>query len=96
MSDPQQVVVVGGGISGLACAFRLMQIGVQVTLLEAADRVGGKRCGVMVNADAHPSSVVGDIIDPVRHGTAEFLDDEVMHPHVFGGRPWGATRAQRS
>jgi oxygen-dependent protoporphyrinogen oxidase len=41
MFDSQQVVVVGGGISGLACAFHLMQIGVPVTLLEAADRVGG-------------------------------------------------------
>src|SRR5580704_16550078 len=41
MFDYQQVVVVGGGISGLACAFHLMQIGVPVTLLEAADRVGG-------------------------------------------------------
>jgi oxygen-dependent protoporphyrinogen oxidase len=41
MSDPQRVIVVGGGISGLACAFRLQQLGVPVTLLEAADRVGG-------------------------------------------------------
>lgn len=36
-----QVVVIGGGISGLACAYRLWQLGVPVTLLEADDRVGG-------------------------------------------------------
>jgi oxygen-dependent protoporphyrinogen oxidase len=41
MSDPQRVIVVGGGISGLACAFRLQRLGIPVTLLEAADRVGG-------------------------------------------------------
>ncbi|MBZ5696238.1 MAG: protoporphyrinogen oxidase [Acidobacteriia bacterium] len=41
MADPQQVVVIGGGISGLACAFRLQQLGSPVTLLEAADSVGG-------------------------------------------------------
>jgi oxygen-dependent protoporphyrinogen oxidase len=41
MSDSQRVIVVGGGISGLACAFRLKQLGIPVTLLEAADRVGG-------------------------------------------------------
>jgi len=41
MSGPKQVVVVGGGISGLACAFRLQRLGIPVTLFEAADRVGG-------------------------------------------------------
>jgi protoporphyrinogen/coproporphyrinogen III oxidase len=37
----QQVVVIGGGISGLACAYRLWQLGVPVALLEADDRTGG-------------------------------------------------------
>ena len=41
MADPAQVVVVGAGISGLACAARLHQMGVPLTLLEASDRVGG-------------------------------------------------------
>ncbi|MFJ9349366.1 protoporphyrinogen oxidase [Streptomyces sp. NPDC101237] len=37
-----QVVVVGAGIAGLAAAHRLLERGVRVTVLEAADRVGGK------------------------------------------------------
>ncbi len=41
MPDSNQVVVIGGGISGLACAFRLQQLGVPVTLLEANERAGG-------------------------------------------------------
>jgi oxygen-dependent protoporphyrinogen oxidase len=41
MADSKRVAVIGGGISGLACAYRLQQLGVQVILLEAADRVGG-------------------------------------------------------
>ncbi|MGH9717606.1 MAG: protoporphyrinogen oxidase [Candidatus Acidiferrales bacterium] len=41
MPDSKNVVVVGGGISGLACAYRLQQRGVLVTLLESAERVGG-------------------------------------------------------
>jgi oxygen-dependent protoporphyrinogen oxidase len=35
------VVVIGGGVSGLACAYRLKKLGVPVTLLEASPRVGG-------------------------------------------------------
>jgi len=41
MAEQEPVVVVGGGISGLACAFRLRQLSVPVILLESASRVGG-------------------------------------------------------
>jgi len=36
-----QVAVVGGGISGLACAYRLFQLGVSVTVLESESQPGG-------------------------------------------------------
>lgn len=38
----RQVAVVGGGIAGLATAHFLVEAGVHVVLLEAADRLGGK------------------------------------------------------
>ncbi|MET9835716.1 protoporphyrinogen oxidase [Streptomyces sp. NPDC006385] len=37
-----RVVVIGGGIAGLAAAHRLLDAGRRVTVLEASDRVGGK------------------------------------------------------
>ncbi|MFE6363996.1 protoporphyrinogen oxidase [Streptomyces sp. NPDC057806] len=37
-----QVVVIGAGIAGLAAAHRLLAGGSRVTVLEAADRIGGK------------------------------------------------------
>lgn len=37
-----QVVVIGGGIAGLAAAHRLLGTGARVTVLEASDRLGGK------------------------------------------------------
>ncbi len=36
-----QTIVIGGGISGLACAYRLRQLGIPVLLLEQGSRVGG-------------------------------------------------------
>ena len=41
MGEPKQVIVIGAGISGLACAYRLKQLGTPVILLEASARVGG-------------------------------------------------------
>jgi protoporphyrinogen/coproporphyrinogen III oxidase len=51
------VIVVGAGVAGLAAAYRLQQHGAMVTVLEAADRVGGKtasvhRDGFIVNIGA--------------------------------------------
>lgn len=40
MSSP--VVVVGGGVAGLACATHLVRRGVEVVVLEASDAVGGR------------------------------------------------------
>ncbi|WP_406174551.1 protoporphyrinogen oxidase [Streptomyces sp. NBC_00996] len=41
-TDTGHVVVIGGGIAGLAAAHRLLDRGARVTVLEASDRVGGK------------------------------------------------------
>src|ERR1051325_9572720 len=37
----KQVVVIGAGISGLVCAYRLKSLGVDVLLIESSNRVGG-------------------------------------------------------
>ncbi|MGI9644315.1 MAG: flavin monoamine oxidase family protein [Ilumatobacteraceae bacterium] len=40
--DAARVVVVGGGMAGLTAAYRLMQAGCRVVVLEAQDRIGGR------------------------------------------------------
>lgn len=40
-ADSPHTVVLGGGISGLTCAFRLAQQGHRVTLIEGSDQLGG-------------------------------------------------------
>jgi protoporphyrinogen/coproporphyrinogen III oxidase len=37
----RDVIVIGAGISGLVCAYRLKTLGIDVALLEKSDRVGG-------------------------------------------------------
>lgn len=59
----KHVVVVGGGMAGLAAAYTLAQnSNVQVTLLEANDRVGGRTMDVAVGK--HRVDVGGFIIYP--------------------------------
>ncbi|MEU4209294.1 protoporphyrinogen oxidase [Streptomyces sp. NPDC026206] len=41
-TSSRHVVVIGGGISGLAAAHRLLEGGARVTVLEGSDRLGGK------------------------------------------------------
>ena len=41
MGYTEKVVVIGAGISGLACAFRLKQFGLQPLVLEGSERAGG-------------------------------------------------------
>lgn len=42
LNHPKRVVVVGGGLAGLACAYELSQRGFIVTLLERSPQLGGK------------------------------------------------------
>ena len=59
MTDANQIVVIGGGHNGLVCAAYLAKAGRTVTLLEAADTIGGAAVtrefapGFRVSACAH-------------------------------------------
>jgi monoamine oxidase len=61
---PARVVVVGGGLAGLTCAYRLRQAGVAATLYEASERWGG-RCWTLRGkfADGQVIERGGELID---------------------------------
>ena len=54
-----RVVVVGGGVVGLSCAYELERAGAEVTVVERGDRCGGatlsreRRLGSSVHLDPH-------------------------------------------
>jgi len=55
---PKKVIVAGGGIAGLSCAYELMSRGHNVTLLEAAGRPGGH---VRTSHDLFPDGLYADV-----------------------------------
>ena len=63
-ADGPRVVVVGAGLAGLTCAYRLRQRGVAAEVFEASDRVGG-RCWTLrgVFADGQIGEHGGEFID---------------------------------
>ncbi len=94
----RKVLIIGGGLSGLACAHELQSVGYEVTVAEARNRVGGR---VVSFDDLLPSSVVdggGELIGE-NHATwwayaekfglelVEIEDDENLEsPVVFDGK----------
>ena len=83
----QKIAIIGGGLAGLSCAYRLKQQGIFATVYEGAERLGG-RCFTLRDAFADGQTVErgGELIDTdhvhVRRLARELeltLDD--LHAH---------------
>ncbi|MEU9034237.1 protoporphyrinogen oxidase [Streptomyces sp. NPDC048352] len=93
----RHVVVIGGGIAGLAAAHRLLAGGVRVTLLEAGPRLGGKLyaselAGAPVDLGAE--SVLARRPEALELARAVGLGDALQPPATTTARLWtrGALR----
>jgi oxygen-dependent protoporphyrinogen oxidase len=95
--DAEQVVVIGGGIAGLAAAHRLLDRGVRVTVLEASDRVGGKLLpgGIAgVRVDLGAESMLARRPEAVELAREVGLADRLQPPATASASIWtrGALR----
>src|SRR5205823_14708126 len=57
---PPHVVIVGGGLAGLAAASRLVDRSLRITLLESRPRLGGR-------ASSFQDPVTGELVDNCQH-----------------------------
>jgi protoporphyrinogen/coproporphyrinogen III oxidase len=71
LAQPPEVIVVGAGISGLVCSWRLRQAGVEAVCFEETQRVGGalrsqRRNGFLVEAGANTLQATPGFVDLLR------------------------------
>lgn len=93
----RHVLVVGGGIAGLAAAHRLLAGGARVTLLEAATRLGGKLLTGEVagcRVDLGAESLLARRPEAIDLARAVGLADALQPPAVLSSTVWtrGALR----
>jgi len=80
-SQEANVVVVGAGLGGLTCAYRLMRHGIASTLWESRDRVGGRCWSIRVFDNTQTAEHGGQYID-TRHRQIRNLARELHVPLV--------------
>ncbi len=57
---PPHIVIVGGGLAGLAVGSRLVDRGLRITILESRPRLGGR-------ASSFPDPATGELVDNCQH-----------------------------
>ena len=80
-ADDVNVVIVGAGLGGLSCAYRLMRHGVPSTVYESRDRVGGRCWTIRVFDNDQTAEHGGQYIDS-RHHQIRSLAKELHIPLV--------------
>ncbi|MCB9706599.1 MAG: FAD-dependent oxidoreductase [Myxococcales bacterium] len=75
--DGARVVIVGGGVAGIHCAYRLKEAGIKATVHDAWNRVGGR---MYSTSEGAPAGMVielgGELIDS-NHATLWALSEEL-------------------
>ena len=86
------IAVVGGGIAGLAAAHQLATEGVDVTVFERDDRVGGRirssPFAGLADVDEGADAFLARVPEGTALATDVGLGDELLHPESVGAAVW--------
>ena len=90
----ERVVVIGAGVSGLAAAAHLADAGLDVTVLEARDRIGGRVWTTMPPGVTVPVELGAEFL----HGQADEIDEIAVAEGLLlvdvAGRRWWSGRGR--
>ncbi|HMK10734.1 MAG TPA: protoporphyrinogen oxidase [Acidimicrobiales bacterium] len=92
------VAVVGGGITGLACALELADAGIEVTLLESDGRLGGKirtSSFAGLDVDEAADAFLARVPEGIDLCTRLGLDDALVSPARAGAYVWSRGSLRR-
>jgi monoamine oxidase len=72
--DRDRVVVIGAGVAGLTCAYRLLQHGVHASVYEASERLGGRTMTLRgFFEDGQIAEQGGEAIDTDQHAVRRLV-----------------------
>ena len=75
--DDREIAIVGAGVAGITCAWRLRQAGLRVRVYEAQSRIGGRMFSLRDHfADSQVCELGGELID-TGHSRIRALADEL-------------------
>ncbi len=87
----RSVTIIGAGLAGLAAALDLHRAGIQTTVLEARDRVGGRVITVRDFQDGQYAEGGGEFVEDFHHRMIELVEEFRLRLEPLGGMgDWGA------
>ena len=83
--EDSDIAIVGGGLGGLTCAYRLWQVGIAANLYEAAGRLGGRVYTARnFNADGQFCELGAELVDSTNEELIELAKDLGLVPEGYG------------
>lgn len=89
-----EVVVIGAGAAGLACAQALCEAGLRVTVLEARDRVGGRIWTVHPSLTDAPVELGAEFVHGLPKEVWRIVERAKLQTHELTGNRWRLEQAR--